>query len=245
MGVMRTLLVLYRETGNRKYLEPLPRAIAYYKKSALPPVEHPSEVRRRAQAGRVDRLVLARFYELQTNRPLYITKGTRVTVKRGSSSILDGYELTYDDSSVITHYSVLVNGDELPAIETEFTRLTQADPATMRRPDALHGLSPWSQRPRATPSARSLAPRVRELIASMDARGAWTEDGTIGKADKIVQVYAAREMVLQIGQQVIPVKENDMIELFQGKEPPRQRIIRSETFAHNVDVLCSYLRALK
>jgi hypothetical protein len=36
-----------------------------------------------------------------------------------------------------------------------------------------------------------------------------------------------------------------MIELFQGKETPRQRVIRSQTFARNVDLLCDYLRALK
>jgi len=244
-GVMRTLLVLYRETGNRKYLEPLPRAIAYLKRSALPPVEKPSEIRLRALAGRPDRMVLARFYELETNRPLYITKGTRVTVKRGSSSLLDGYELTYDDSSVITHYGVLVSGDELRAIEAEYQVLSKAKPESVRRPDDLHGLSPWSQHPRAAQSAKSLAPRVAETIASMDARGAWTEVGNIGKSDKIVQVFAAREMVLQVGKQIIPVKENDMIELFQGQEPPRQRVIRSQTFARNVDLLCDYVRALK
>jgi PelA/Pel-15E family pectate lyase len=244
-GVMRTLLVLYRETGNRKYLDALPRALAYLKRSALPPVENPSEIRRRTLAGRSDRMVLARFYELQTNRPLYITKGTRINSKRGSSTLLDGYELTYDDSSVITHYSVLTSGEELPAIEAEYQRLAKAEPASVRRPDDLHGLSPWSQRPRAKPSAKALASRVAETIASMDARGAWTELGNIGKSDRIVQVFAAREMVLQVGKQVIPVKENDMIELFQGKETPRERVIRSQTFARNVDLLCDYLRALK
>jgi hypothetical protein len=190
-------------------------------------------------------MVLARFYELQTNRPLYVTKGTRVAVKRGSSSLLDGYELTYDDSSVITHYGVLVNGDDLPAIETEYELLSKAKPASVRRPDDLHGLSPWSQHPRVTPTAKALAARVAETIASMDARGAWTEIGNIGKSDKIVQVFAARDMVLQVGKQTIPVKENDTIELFQGKEPPRERVIRSQTFARNVDLLCDYLRALK
>jgi hypothetical protein len=78
----------------------------------------------------------------------------------------------------------------------------------------------------------------------MDARGAWIEAGSIGKSDRIVQVFAAREMVLKVGDRVVPVKENDMIELFQGKEPPRERVIRSQTFARNVDLLCDYLRAL-
>ncbi|MEX2172916.1 MAG: hypothetical protein WD872_01055 [Pirellulaceae bacterium] len=47
---------VYRQTGDKKYLAPIPRALAYLKKSELP-------------AGR-----LARFYELPTNRPLYFNK---------------------------------------------------------------------------------------------------------------------------------------------------------------------------
>jgi hypothetical protein len=55
-GVMKTLLVLYRATGKKKYLEPLPRAMEYLRRSRLP-------------NGR-----LARFYELKTNKPLYFTR---------------------------------------------------------------------------------------------------------------------------------------------------------------------------
>lgn len=60
-GVIATLHRLFVETGDRKYLEPVPRALAYYRKSLLPD-------------GR-----LARFYELRTNRPLYFTKTYELT----------------------------------------------------------------------------------------------------------------------------------------------------------------------
>jgi PelA/Pel-15E family pectate lyase len=70
--VLETLIFIYRATGDAKYLEPIPRALAYLKRSLLP-------------AGQ-----LARFYELQTNKPLYMTRD---------------YVLTYDDSDVPTHYS--------------------------------------------------------------------------------------------------------------------------------------------
>ncbi|MCI0682691.1 MAG: hypothetical protein L0Y71_11350 [Gemmataceae bacterium] len=60
-GVMLTLLRLYRETGDKKYLEPVPRALEYYRRSLLP-------------GGR-----LARFYELKTNKPLYFTKNYELT----------------------------------------------------------------------------------------------------------------------------------------------------------------------
>jgi PelA/Pel-15E family pectate lyase len=60
-GIMRTLIFLYRETGEPRFLEPLPRALAYYRKSLLPDGK------------------LARFYELRTNRPLYFTKEYALT----------------------------------------------------------------------------------------------------------------------------------------------------------------------
>jgi len=60
-GAMKTLLAVYRETGNRKYLEPIPRAIAYLRRSQL-------------ADGR-----LARFYELKTNKPLYFTRQYELT----------------------------------------------------------------------------------------------------------------------------------------------------------------------
>lgn len=55
-GVMRTLLQIYLQTGDARFLEPLPRAIAYFRRSQLADGQ------------------LARFYELKTNRPLYFTK---------------------------------------------------------------------------------------------------------------------------------------------------------------------------
>jgi len=58
---MQTLLMLYRETGEERFVQPIPRAISYYRKSLL-------------DDGR-----LARFYELKTNRPLYFTKDYRLT----------------------------------------------------------------------------------------------------------------------------------------------------------------------
>lgn len=234
-GIMRTLMVLYRETGNRKYLEPIPRALAYLKASLLPPTTTPSEIRRRVGNGPT----LARFYELKTNKPLYVTKGNMirgggVTVQRP-----DGYEITYSDESVITHYGVLVSGRELTTIEAEYRRLAAADPSAIRRPDKLHGLSPWGDRQR---NPKTEASDVERLISTLDSRGAWTEEGVIGKADKVISVFAARSMVLMVNKKPIPIKENDTIELFQGQQPPRTRIIRSETFATNLEKLSAFVR---
>lgn len=71
---IETLLRIYSVTGDRRYLTPIPRALAWLKKSRL-------------DDGR-----LARYYELRTNRPLYMSRRGR------------DYSLTYDDSNLPSHY---------------------------------------------------------------------------------------------------------------------------------------------
>ncbi len=239
IGIMRTLMVLYRETGNRKYLEPIGRAIAYLKKSTVPRTD--AEIFRRIPEGPV----LARFYELKTNKPLYVTKGTMINAAGLGSKRPDGYELSYEPDSVITHYGVLVSGRDLAPLEKDFEALSKAGPQSIRRPAKLRGLSPWADRGGESPVS---ADRARTLISSMDERGAWTRPGTIGKADKVASVFAARDMVLTIrhGQRgkvdTIPLVENDTVEIFMGKQPPLDRIINSQEFARNLTALAEYAK---
>jgi hypothetical protein len=143
---------------------------------------------------------------------------------------------SYTDESVITHYAVLISGAQLDEIEADYKRLLSADPAALRRPVKLRGLSPWS-----TGSRTPRPLEASEVIAKMDPRGAWVEEGNIGKADRIVNVFSARDMLVTIGDRVLPLKENETLQVFQGTERPRERIIRSETFARNVEALCIFL----
>ncbi len=70
--VMKTLIKIARHTGRKKYLEPIPPALEYFSKKCLLP------------DGKI-----ARYYELKTNKPLYMDKS---------------YKLTYDGSAVPGHY---------------------------------------------------------------------------------------------------------------------------------------------
>jgi hypothetical protein len=154
-GVLQILLDLYKETGNRKYLEPIPRAVKYLQSSKLP-------------SGQ-----LARFYELKTNRPLYFTKE---------------YVLTYDDGDVPTHYAFKV-GSKLDRIEQEYERLAKLSPeevAKQRTP--LRKLSPPG-------NSDSLASQAKQLIAALDDRGAWVEDGELryqGDGDETRRIINSR-----------------------------------------------------
>ena len=84
--VMETLIKIARYTGKKKYLEPIPSAIRYFKKCLL-------------SDGRV-----ARFYELKTNKPLYMNAQ---------------YQLTYDDSATPSHYGWKVRS-RLKEIEKDY-----------------------------------------------------------------------------------------------------------------------------
>ena len=239
-GILKTLLLLYRETGRKKYLEPIPRALDYYEKSALPDSDNPSKYR--ARACPPGSICMARFYELKTNKPLYITKGTRVNVQGRSSALLDGYKVSYSDESVITHYGVLTRGDQFPGIRALYERIKDVDPATLRRPDRLSGLSPWSGQDESRPSEDEVRARAAEAVASLTQRGAWIEEGVADPTDRILQLFAAEDMTITIGDTVHAIKENDYLRVFPGQVPPPEKVIRSQTFAQNVHALSAYLK---
>ena len=76
-SIMRSLAELFLATGDASYLEPLPRAVAYLKRSRL-------------DDGR-----LSRFYELRTNRPLYFTSDYRVTYSDADLPWHYGFKVGY------------------------------------------------------------------------------------------------------------------------------------------------------
>jgi len=135
-GAMETLLRLARLTGDPKYLDPLPRAIDYLRRSLL-------------RDGK-----LARFYELQSNRPLYFTRE---------------YELTYSDADVPTHYSFAVSS-RLDRIAAEYERLKTAD---------LKSLAAAAEKELPPRPTKELAAQARAVMAALDARGRWVEEGRL------------------------------------------------------------------
>lgn len=248
-GIMRILMTLYRETSDKKYLAPIPKALAWVKASFVP--RQDLEAFRRIPQGPV----LARFYELKTNKPLYITKGTRVSAPGLGSKMVDGYQISYTAESVITHYGVLIPGREIAALEDDYKSLAAADPKSVRRPEKLHGLSPWSERER--PESVLKSAEVSALISGLDERGAWTKTGNIGRSNRVMFTYAAKPMILRIGRgradgsagdrldskaQTIQLNENDTVEIFSGPQPPPERIISSADFARNLVRMAQYAK---
>ncbi len=125
--VLETLLKIFQYTRDSKYLKPIPNALAYL------------------QASRIDDRQLARFYALQTNRPLYMKRQGSV------------YSLTYDDDQLPDHYGWKVRS-RLDAIQARY--------------NALNRQTPEPEKPSpAAPSAK----RVAEVIQALDAEGRWVD----------------------------------------------------------------------
>lgn len=152
--VLRTLMLLYKRTADTKFLEPIPRALAYYKTLA-----------------RTDGL-LARFYEIGTNKPLYFTKQ---------------YELVYSDDDLPTHYGFIVTNN-IEKISGEYEKLLKAAPDKLWKP------------PTVKPPVLSdeLTREAVRAIQTLDTRGAWLENGSMrthGDDDGTRQVIDSKTFI--------------------------------------------------
>lgn len=129
-GAMRALMDLYLETGEGRFLEPIPRALAWAGRSALP------------DGG------FARFYELETNRPLYFTRT---------------YELTYSDADLPDHYAFKIGASRLKEVERDYERIVKGGRDSLRA----------NLRRVSAPKREA----VEAAVASLDGEGRWVEEG--------------------------------------------------------------------
>lgn len=125
-GVIKTLMQLYIYSSDKKYLQPIPAALAYLKKSELP-------------GGK-----LARFYELKTNRPLYFTKQYQLTYK--SDDVPTHYAFTINSSvnSLESRYRKLLKASPEKLASMRFpTRRVRLTPSlTAKAKSAIESLNP-------------------------------------------------------------------------------------------------------
>ncbi|MFN3190578.1 MAG: pectate lyase [Aureliella sp.] len=151
-SVLRTLLRIYDLTGDRKYLKPIPVALDYLETSLL-------------SDGR-----LARFYELQTNRPLYFTKD---------------YRLTYSDEDVPTHYAF--------KIKSNLTTIRLSYQAAFERDDEPNDANDGF-RASKIPSEK----QIEKVLESQKPSGAWHSLGGLKYHQYEGEIIDMRHMVEQM-----------------------------------------------
>ncbi|MCA9146984.1 MAG: DUF4838 domain-containing protein, partial [Planctomycetales bacterium] len=136
--VLETLMKIADATGDEKYLGPIPAALAWLQRSLLPDGQ------------------IARYYELKTNRPLYMSR-------RG-----DEYSLTYDDSNLPDHYGWKTES-RLAEITQQYKTIAATNPPALPKSSVA-------------PTER----QVQQVIGQLDDRGRWvsryTGERLVGQA---------------------------------------------------------------
>lgn len=160
-GVIGVLMEVYEQTGNRKYLEPIPRALDYLKKNELPNGE------------------MARFYELQTNKPLFLTKD---------------YKLTYTPDDLPTHYG-FIGSSSVAQLRKRFDELSRLSPEALRDRVSKRAASKATEKPGDE--------TIRRILGSLDQRGAWVENGSLryhkGEARQVTkQIISSQTFIRNI-----------------------------------------------
>jgi len=147
---IRELQTFYLITGDRRYLRPIPGAIEWLEKSVV-------------TTDPANRFTHAIYYELGSNKPLYIHHSHQ----EGNAKKILRFWLDYQQI-VDSTYGRLPRIDIL-AMRREFDRLSalSADEVTIR----YH-----NDKESKRSVAKIDAEQVNKLIAAMDPRGAWLTD---------------------------------------------------------------------
>lgn len=159
---VRTLIELAQATGQQRYLDAVGPAVSWLKDSRLPNGEW------------------ARFYELETNQPLYVTNQN---------------ELSYSDADLLSHYKLRAMWDipEALAAAAALARRERHAPTPSVAGDGLQSLS-----------LPELALQVRPVVAALDSKGRWIEDGMIDTATFTANVNILAAYLEAISAQPVP-----------------------------------------
>jgi len=90
---METLIKMARYTGDKKYLEPIPRALEYFRKCLLP-------------GGQI-----ARYYEFKTNKPLYMDARYQLTYDDSAVPSHYGWKQSARFEEIKKAYQAVTSGE--------------------------------------------------------------------------------------------------------------------------------------
>jgi hypothetical protein len=143
---IKDLQTFYRITGDRRYLEPVPKAIQWLQDSVV-------------KSGISAGFTHAFYYELGTNKPLYIRHAHRQSSRQEILRFWVDHEQVVDLT-----YGKFPNLDLGPMRE-EFERLAALSPE--------QAMQDYRSAKSRLPASKTEVEDVKRLISSMDPRGAW------------------------------------------------------------------------
>lgn len=143
-----SLQTFYKITGATEYLMGIPAAIDWLRNSPLP------------EDQREGRYTHATFYEPETNKPLYAHR-------EGTSKETGRYWVNYSTEDILRGYGYR-QALNLDAIEMEYQRVATLSPLEASQEYR-------SQKEKVIKPPAPDENKIREILDSMDERGAWVE----------------------------------------------------------------------
>jgi PelA/Pel-15E family pectate lyase len=174
------LLDFYELTGERKYLDHVPMALAWLEETRLPESQ--------TQGGRYTHPA---FLDPDTNKPIYVHR-------KGSNVIHGYYYVDEDDGHLLSHYGGK-NRIPVEQLQARYDSLASLDPAEVARNSPLNpALYSGGDTPQRTYMQMrtgmnrrfSYSPDVQSILGSLDEQGRWlttramTSHPYIGDGDK-------------------------------------------------------------
>lgn len=139
-GNCMTLMDWYSRTGDERCLDAVGRCVDWYRRSRIGGTDGKGE--------------WARFYEVESNRPLYMTKTYKLTFEDDDLPVHYGFKGNYSVDSMIRRYT------SLRAAGREAKSAKRSD-----SPDAKE----WAAR------AKKMRSEVERLLQAQDAEGRWVK----------------------------------------------------------------------
>lgn len=147
VGAARMLMDLYVETGNEKFLTPLPAVIEWYKRSTIGPNRW------------------ARYYELRTNKQIFGDRDGKIHYRL--EDISPERQTGYSWSG---EYGV-------PGMFAQYDKIrARGRDALLQEKEAARKSKPPTSKQKLSRAA-ALESRVREILAAQDSQGRWITTG--------------------------------------------------------------------
>lgn len=158
VGAMEALMQLWIATGKSRFVDDLEESIQWFEGARL-------------ADGR-----WARFYELRSNRPLYMVR--------------DSYQLTYEDDKLPTHYGFKIDASLERKLERFLEKLETNLNQLRSKAAGPQSKDQWAK------EARDVASSARRAIESLDQKGRWTRAEMIETKDFVSQARALARCIL-------------------------------------------------
>jgi PelA/Pel-15E family pectate lyase len=223
------LLEFYKITGDSKYLDRVPTAIAWLEETRLP--------REKTQNGRYTH---ANFIEAGSNRPLYVHR-------KGSNVTFGHYYVDYEDNYPLSHYGAKTR-IPLEELKEEYERLSKL-PLRELIADSPLAVEAYV---RDVPPQKYYnlnrvhfdrvpdQDQVEKIVNSLDEKGRWLITGGMTS-----HPYKGDGKKQELGHEYASVHVGDETDTSPYRDTTDQEYISTGRYILNMKLLINYLESLK